>query len=164
VLSNQGLLPIFPESQATQDEDDDDEPKALLECDPEWDPKTGGAGRERCLQWDLGHIIPSFRKQLTFENGKTEHEAARDMLKEVVPKKDGTDWAQMRIIASFFRADSRGKAPGQRAPGEEHRVEKHPAGGKARVEKRRVEKHRVEKHQKSSRVSRFECLCQVPSA
>ncbi len=93
--------------------------------------KDGGAGRERCLQWDLGHIIPSLRKQLTFENGKTEHEAARDMLIEVVPKKDGTDWAQMRIIASFFPDYSREKAPGQRAPGEEHRVEKHPAGGKA---------------------------------
>ena len=103
--------------------------------------KDGGAGRERCLQWDLGHIIPSLRKQLTFENGKTEHdsEAARGMLTEVVPKNDGTDWAQMRIIASFFPSNSRGKAPGQSA-------------------------RRVEKHQKSSRVSRLECRVPTRSA
>ncbi len=38
----------------------------------------------------------------TFKNGKTEHEAVRDMLKSVVPKKDGTDWAQMRMLIKAF--------------------------------------------------------------
>ncbi len=77
------LLPIFHESRsqvrpesATQDEDEDDEPKALLQYDQDWDPKTE-AGREKCLQWDLDNIIrvPSLRKQSTIKGGKSEHEA-----------------------------------------------------------------------------------------
>ena len=84
-----------------QEEEDDDEQQTLLEYDSEWDPKTE-AGREKCLEYDTNIIIPALRKQFTFKNGKTEHEAARDMLKSVVPKKDGTDWAQMRMLIKAF--------------------------------------------------------------
>ncbi len=72
-----------------QEEEDDEEQKALLEYASEWDPKTE-AGREKCLKYDRDQIIPALRKQFTFKNGKTEHEAVRDMLKSVVPRKDGT--------------------------------------------------------------------------
>jgi hypothetical protein len=84
-----------------QEEEDDGERKALLEYDSEWDPKTE-AGRAKCLQKDLDLIIPALRKQFTFKNGKTEHEAVSDMLKSVVPRKDGTDWAQMRMLIKAF--------------------------------------------------------------
>ena len=84
-----------------QEEEDDDEQQTLLEYDSEWDPKTE-AGREKCLEYDTNIIIPALRKQFTFKNGKTEHEAVRDMLKSVVPKKDGTDWAQMRMLIKAF--------------------------------------------------------------
>jgi hypothetical protein len=84
-----------------QGEEDDDEQQTLLEYDSEWDPKTE-AGREKCLEYDTNIIIPALRKQFTFKNGKTEHEAVRDMLKSVVPKKDGTDWAQMRMLIKAF--------------------------------------------------------------
>lgn len=84
-----------------QEEEDDGEQQTLLEYDSEWDPKTE-AGREKCLEYDANIIIPALRKQFTFKNGKTEHEAVRDMLKSVVPKKDGTDWAQMRMLIKAF--------------------------------------------------------------
>lgn len=84
-----------------QDEEGDDEQQTLLKYDSEWDPKTE-AGREKCLEYDVTIIIPALRKQFTFKNGKTEHEAVRDMLKGVVPKKDGTDWAQMRMLIKAF--------------------------------------------------------------
>jgi hypothetical protein len=84
-----------------QEEGNGDEQETLLEYDSEWDPKTE-AGREKCLEYDVTIIIPALRKQFTFKNGKTEHEAVRDMLKGVAPKKDGTDWAQMRMLVKAF--------------------------------------------------------------
>jgi len=84
-----------------QEEEGDDEQQTLLKYDSEWDPKTE-AGREKCLEYDTNIIIPALRKQFTFKNGKTEHEAVRDMLKSVVPRKDGTDWAQMRMLIKAF--------------------------------------------------------------
>ena len=91
----------FPSLRLKPQEEEDDDEQPLLEYDSEWDPKTE-AGREKCLEYDTNIIIPALRKQFTFKNGKTEHEAVRDMLKGVVPKKDGTDWAQMRMLIKAF--------------------------------------------------------------
>ena len=55
---------------AMQDEDDDSEPKSLLEYDSDWDPKTE-AGRKQCLNWDDNYILPALRKQLTFKGGSS---------------------------------------------------------------------------------------------
>jgi len=41
---------------AMQDEDDENEPKPLLEYDPEWDPRTD-AGRNECLKWDENYYV-----------------------------------------------------------------------------------------------------------
>jgi hypothetical protein len=87
---------------ALQEEDDEDDPKPLLEYDPAWDQKTE-AGRKACLEWDENHIIPALRKQFTFKGGKSEHEAIVDMLKGIDPKKDGSDWAQVRMRLKSFQ-------------------------------------------------------------
>jgi hypothetical protein len=60
-----------------RDENDDDEPKSLLEYDADWDPKTE-AGRDtvKCLQWDQDHIIPALRRQLTFTGGNFQEDGA----------------------------------------------------------------------------------------
>ena len=86
---------------AMQDEDDVDE-KPLLEYDPAWDPKTE-AGRKECLKWDENNILPALRKQFTFKGGKSEHEAIGEMLKGIDPRKDGTDWAQIRMLLKAFQ-------------------------------------------------------------
>ena len=65
---------------AMQDEDDDSEPRPLLEYDSDWDPKTE-AGRKLCLSWDDNNILPALRKQFTFKGGKSEHEAIGEMRK-----------------------------------------------------------------------------------
>ena len=98
---------------AMQDEDDVDE-KPLLEYDPAWDPKTE-AGRKECLKWDENNILPALRKQFTFKGGKSEHEAIGEMLKGIDPRKDGTDWAQIRMLLKAFleRREQESGGPGE---------------------------------------------------
>ena len=89
---------------AMQDEDDESEPKSLLEYDSDWDPKTA-AGRKQCLSWDDNNILPALRKQFTFKGGKSEHEAIGERPKGIDPRKDrdGSDWAHIRMLLKAFQ-------------------------------------------------------------